>query len=600
MPASAAYSISPNGAFVAASGVRVGGQSEIQVLSAKCLLKRSRTASCVRARLRQDGSVAQHVWSSDGTKIAFSFVTRSDFVTYDVAARRWSQRLSAPGTTDRLGIPAIVSPHFFNRLFVERGSGLIAELSEQSAASKQRFIGLSAEEREAFAPESAILSSAGAIIGWSAATDEASILSADGKRIALPSVLWKSATIQPSKFLVVTPPAARHATIWSDTLEGSGGVLEATSSNPKIVELPAAWSGPLRPIVGNATIVGSYSLDHVYGEGQFKKKASRIDAFFGEVRRRRPSYRLLKVEVSTTDTAALVVCDDFRGRQVAFVLDLATGKGGPVDDASDALMRADNSEQAIVLKGAETRARIIRHEDKSQLNGLVIFFRGGPGFNIRNRDRYSLIAELFDHGFDILIVDYHGSPGYGEKYYTSLAYPAANIITNDAQSALKWARAENDYARKPVGILGGSFGGLAAASSLVLRGSAPDFAIMDSPLIDFPERSPPQACSATTAWIFGAYRDGDGVCRFKTTGLSEFTSVRPIPTLVLLGDDDRFISGEVVKRWTKKVNSAGGCVTLLERRGGHGFDSLAEDEKSATRQAIFQWLKHAPDGCFAP
>lgn len=103
--------------------------------------------------------------------------------------------------------------------------------------------------------------------------------------------------------------------------------------------------------------------------------------------------------------------------------------------------------------------RIAKHLN---CKNALIFLHGGPDFGFRN-EYISFLERVLNMRYDIYLIDYSGSTGYGREFYESLFNTNAEEAIQDIQSIIEYL-----YARKKnIVVAGESFGGyLATVSSI--------------------------------------------------------------------------------------------------------------------------------------
>jgi dienelactone hydrolase len=117
--------------------------------------------------------------------------------------------------------------------------------------------------------------------------------------------------------------------------------------------------------------------------------------------------------------------------------------------------------------GTEVEAYLTIPRDVSGAAPLVVMPHGGP-YEVRDRRVYDpLVQYLASWGFAILQPNYRGSSGYGRAFLESGKKEWARGIEDDIDAAVEHAITRPDVDEGRVCIIGGSYGGFSALTSVV-------------------------------------------------------------------------------------------------------------------------------------
>lgn len=244
--------------------------------------------------------------------------------------------------------------------------------------------------------------------------------------------------------------------------------------------------------------------------------------------------------------------------------------GAEPDTAEDKLARHGWSAEVYKVAG-EARLKLWRKNPpghaETDRRPAIIFFYGG-GWKARNLAQFQRQGEHFARrGMVAVLADYRVRSRYGGTPFDCV---------EDAKSAIRHLRATAasrgvDPDRIVAG--GGSAGGhLAAAAALVPGFDAPG--------------DPAESCIPDALILFnpayGHYHRGYGFPdlqeRWKEISPIAYIRTGAPPSIVFLGDRDKFISVETAKAWERRMEAAGVRSELHLYKGrAHGFFNRGDD-----------------------
>ncbi|CDZ97506.1 Dipeptidyl aminopeptidase [Phaffia rhodozyma] len=262
--------------------------------------------------------------------------------------------------------------------------------------------------------------------------------------------------------------------------------------------------------------------------------------------------------------------------------------------------------------------------NSTQSSGIrLLSIHGGP--HSTTTTAFSpLAAALVQEGYEIYLVNYTGSLGYGEKWAQALVGECGQMDIRDCWEAVERmlgdAQAEGETKPK-IGIMGGSHGGFLTAHLTSKYPDAFHAAILRNPVISLGENA---GTSDIPDWVyaelglpFSLSSKDDRPQTTPTVDQYKFLQSRsPIgnahnvkaPSLILMGDSDQRVPPSQTKGWYHALRSRSHQIktynrTLLEedripelaveclvfKGEGHALDGVKAELASA--EATFAWFK---------
>jgi alpha-beta hydrolase superfamily lysophospholipase len=223
---------------------------------------------------------------------------------------------------------------------------------------------------------------------------------------------------------------------------------------------------------------------------------------------------------------------------------------------------------------------------------LIVTLHGGPAVNT-TLNYHVTTRRYLALGFDVLDIDYRGSPGYGEAHFRALHDNPGGILVEDLRAAVAWARTQRRYRGHPIGASGNSFGGLAIVTATQQPIEGLDFGVSDSGLTEMTPQYRQRMCRDVRydwMYVFGTVGQGAD-CELKPTGASDWRRFSPLPVFLLLGGKDQLVSDAIGVDWAAAANAGGGCASLFRNaEGGHGIDGWRGEGRAAAEAALADWI----------
>jgi dipeptidyl aminopeptidase/acylaminoacyl peptidase len=390
--------------------------------------------------------------------------------------------------------------------------------------------------------------------------------------------------------------------LWLGSNGDNGELTRFTPGRRTTYRLPAKPRSPLQPVFAPSAshVLGVFDADRFYPLETTRRRGSRLDAFVRRVRQQAPNLELVAIKGSETGVSLLKFrgadgdiqwrlfdADTNRDLNLFEVLDVPEHVG-PLDEKPPPI---SSQGVRITSPSGDLPARLYRGAP-SPSRGLIVTFHGGPGVNTLY-NAHQDTRRLVRIGFDVLDVDYRGSPGYGWRHFSALRGAMATVIPEDLAATVRWARTQSAYQNGRIGFYGISAGGIAgvAAASRPVEGL--DFLVLDAAFIAWPPPTPGSQCAAEQYWavqVWGAEQTSDGCRLGGGSGLDARTASRT-PTLMLVGARDRQTDPAIAAAWFDLMGRLGGCVEMVSSStGGHGLVNWSTLDQQAGEAALQSWI----------
>lgn len=412
--------------------------------------------------------------------------------------------------------------------------------------------------------------------------------------MVIPRRLYDLRTLMPNRYEITVSGHGSGFYFWSGSMGARGELLKYTGRKRSLIPLPTDVEGSLEIVFPpNAmAAVAAFTPDAVRGVEYRGPLVALVNEHVQTVRLARPDLELKAVRVSDDYLTWALLFASIGGAQELHVLKPGTGAIGTVRLSDGAAPDRLSSHYISVPEGQRTLpARYYARRGQSRSNKLIVRFHGGPPVSAAD-DVFGWVRRLSAQGFDVLDVDYRGSPGYGAKHFLGLKRPAAKVLKKDLGAAVAWAR-HHGYTQ--IGFLGTSAGGLAGAAALADSDLKLDFMVLESPLIDQPKGLAGISCSRikgqTTDRVFGLRRLPDGQCEPYPTGLLNNTHFASTPVLLIAGKRDLRTPFAIAEAWAGRVNAGGGCVEVVaSEQGRHTLYDWPKPEERRALLMLESWL----------
>lgn len=226
--------------------------------------------------------------------------------------------------------------------------------------------------------------------------------------------------------------------------------------------------------------------------------------------------------------------------------------------------------------GTQLSGYITRTADADADSPLVVLPHGGPH---QMRDYWGFDSEaqfLAHHGYNVLQVNFRGSPGYGEAFKEAGYGEWGDAIQSDIADATRWAIEQGYADGDRVCIYGASFGGYSALMSVIREPSLYQCALGLAGVYDMEIQYQKSDMPGL--------RGGENYMR-EAMGMDEDARQRQspvhradaieVPVYLAHGEDDERVPVENARAMRDAIEKAGGSVTLTEFSGeAHGLASL--------------------------
>ncbi len=213
----------------------------------------------------------------------------------------------------------------------------------------------------------------------------------------------------------------------------------------------------------------------------------------------------------------------------------------------------------------------------------LVWVHGGPTDQWQ-ADFRPRISFWWSRGWDVLVVDPHGTTGHGRDYQRALNGQWGRLDVDDTAALIRHAHAEGWAAPDTTVVIGGSSGGLTVLGVLADHGGLVAAGVASSPVSDL------RALAEVTHRFEAHYTDtlvGDINDHERFAELSPVHRADQItqPLLVFHGSDDPVVPLEQSEQLAER---AGDNVTLVVYDGeGHGFRDPANTRDEYERTAAF-------------
>lgn len=224
---------------------------------------------------------------------------------------------------------------------------------------------------------------------------------------------------------------------------------------------------------------------------------------------------------------------------------------------------------------------------------LIVEIHGGPAgddsFNYEHFNHF-----LANRGYAVLSVNFRGSTGFG-KNFQSLGFGSfGQSMQQDIYDSVQWAIDTGIADPDAVAVMGGSYGGYAAAMSILQRPDMFKTALIEHAMLDVAYQSefPPHFWGLNTEKFARYFGDITNPAERKI--MIERSPVTLAESLertimVVAGKRDRIVGFEQSEDFIERVEAAGGTVeTLIFEKAGHGLRRW--QDRLAHARAVEQFL----------
>jgi dienelactone hydrolase len=568
--------ISPDGrrvAFVGEPSDPQPNRDQIRIVDVDCLFDGKSRAECSEMVFEGAGMTGRISWASDSK----SFIRTR-------VGRLWFKAIEGAGAQPESlwGEAPIDSTVFDPELFPGR--------DKQPAG----LVGADRWERR-------ISNAHGDLIGQVVEQGETTTLVLpSGFQMGIPNeIAWRPPDA-PAKYEIGASAWSDDVYFWSASMGEAGLLQRLGPRGAEIIPNPDGLFGPAKLVwdVGTGEPV---SLLDPFGFYPFAAKATELDWLSRSIKELRTADPSLELEaVSTTSSGQTAIVRMVQGLTCTKTYIVRVERTQPVDRVCNE-KRMDFgtpvvTPHAIPGDGHTLKGRLYSWSATRPAEGLLIVFEGGPQSN-SVLGRPWIAAEALSDRFDLLVVDYRGSIGFGWNHLTTLRQPLSNIATQDLRAVIDWVAMQPAFTDKHTGFWGESWGGYAGLLALT-RGLGPiDFVVSNSGFIENAPDSGLRCKLGMFRLLLGA--DVNNNC--NGAQLVEETPKSAVPLLMLVGDQDKQALPDVARKWTAAAKASGACVGMISSAlGGHVLQWPTQS-RNAAMQATRDWVTSAlarrPEAC---
>lgn len=223
---------------------------------------------------------------------------------------------------------------------------------------------------------------------------------------------------------------------------------------------------------------------------------------------------------------------------------------------------------------------------------MVLEVHGGPAQHVRwqyNHFRQFLI----NRGYAVLSVNFRGSNGFGKTFQAAGFAQFGRAMQDDLVDAANWAIAQGIADKGAIAIMGGSYGGYAAAMGMVRDGDVFKAGIAEHAVLDvaYQMRNNPFAWGLTPELMrryFGDPENNDDydamVQNSPQSGIDNLVG----PVLLVAGKADRIVGFEQSEAFVRDAEAAGKDIEFLVfEKEGHGLRRWQSNVTHARRVEDF-------------
>eukprot|EP00262_Sarcandra_glabra_P004005 TRINITY_DN1494_c0_g1_i2.p1 TRINITY_DN1494_c0_g1~~TRINITY_DN1494_c0_g1_i2.p1 ORF type:complete len:835 (+),score=147.70 TRINITY_DN1494_c0_g1_i2:156-2507(+) len=273
----------------------------------------------------------------------------------------------------------------------------------------------------------------------------------------------------------------------------------------------------------------------------------------------------------------------------------------PVSDTSENLTEgAKKPFEAIFISNSncQTEESCKEHRKEGGCNPLIVILHGGP-HSVSISSYSKSLAFLSSLGYNLLLVNYRGSLGYGEEALQSLPGKVGQQDVKDVLTAIDHVIEMGLADSSRVAVLGGSHGGFLTTH---LIGQAPDrfvAAAVRNPVCnlslmvgttDIPDWCYVEACGSIGKTYFTEAPSVEDLCLFYNKSPISHLSKVKVPVLFLLGAQDLRVPVSNGLQYARALREKGVEVkVIMFPNDVHGIDRPQSDFESFLNIGV--WFK---------
>ena len=601
-------SLSPNGRYVVAWGrqpYRLRGPqppTSVRIVDVRCALKAG-GSRCVQDLQMSVMQISTAYWTKKSEAVLLH--ASRGFLILRKGPKGWSATLKSPSQLNPVGLPSVITDDLLRAetegRTVESVASVWRALPTEVTGADGMIDPNSVESMDKF--DWAGADGNGKIVYWlDQSGEEARVFTREGVVARIPKYLSSVPLFAPRD----TPQfVVRYRGdgffLWLGSYGDNGSLTFFSRGRRKVYRLPEVAGSPLQPVYtpSASRVLGVFDADRFYpleGTGG----GAVLDAYVRTVRIQDPSLELVAVKASETGVAVLKFRSAdgisrwrlFDGRSRRGV-EIFSVRDVPDDADGRAYSRISSTSVRIPAQTGDLPARLYRAMSPTvRSRGLVVTFHGGPGVNMLYNE-HDATRRLVRLGFDVLDVDYRGSPGYGWRHFSVLRRALDTVISQDLEAAVAWARDQVEYQDRTVGFYGISAGGIAGVSAVSKPVQGLDFIVLDSTFISWGGPAPGSKCVDQQYWamqLWGGEQTPDG-CKYGGALDLDVRTASKTPVLMLVGERDTQTDPTIAASWFERIGRLGACVEMISSSTGkHGLVSWPTADQRAADLAFREWL----------
>jgi len=257
-------------------------------------------------------------------------------------------------------------------------------------------------------------------------------------------------------------------------------------------------------------------------------------------------------------------------------IDIRSKRGFVFHDLSDKLAK----QQLPAMKPVTIRARDglplpgfeILPKGLAATAPVLVFVGGGPFEGVK-REWSPLLQALASQQMAVVTVNYRGARGFGRAFYQAGYGQATGAMIDDVEDVMHYLRQSKAHSRRPMVVVGVSFGGFLSASALARGSVKADGLVLFSSLIDpadFFRRAAERAGSAKEA----EYQQQKFFAGEVPSDRSLFSIIKKLntPQLVIHGEKDEKVPVGAARDYALQASQIPGGAEWVEIDDGHELD----------------------------
>ncbi|UAA39240.1 S9 family peptidase [Paraneptunicella aestuarii] len=245
------------------------------------------------------------------------------------------------------------------------------------------------------------------------------------------------------------------------------------------------------------------------------------------------------------------------------------------------------SRDGVTINGYLNRPVGAKPEDKLPLVTLV---HGGP----QSRDYWAFDREvqmLANQGYAVLRINFRGSSGYGNKFWSAGHKHWGDTIMHDVIDGTKWALANKNLDAGKVCVMGTSFGGYAAVQSATMEPDLFKCVVATAGVYDL-EYMNKESIVLDTSWGESFLKMALGEDIEKMRAFSPVNNVNKLKAAILIahGGKDEIVPIEHAEKLADKLKELNKPYKWFTKDlEGHGF--FKEENRAEYYEEVARFMK---------